>query len=98
MDLPVLYAIGAFIQALGQNPGLESELASLGLGSHIYMGTGIGNVDTIAQQTRALDRAQRRWDRYWAEANPDRAAYVAAGGRGDEAQGIPPLPDGDDPE
>ena len=30
MDLPVLYAIGSFIQALGQNPGIEQELRSLG--------------------------------------------------------------------
>ena len=70
MDLPVLYAIGSFIQALGQNPGLEEELRSLGTAAHIYMGTGIGCIQTVSQNTRALDRAQRRWDRFWAERNP----------------------------
>lgn len=30
MDLPTLHAIGAFIQSLGQNPEIESELRSLG--------------------------------------------------------------------
>ena len=70
MDLPVLYAIGSFIQALGQNPGLEGELRSLGTAAHIYMGTGIGCVQTVANCTRSLDRAQRRWDRFWAERNP----------------------------
>jgi 3-oxoacyl-(acyl-carrier-protein) synthase len=70
MDLPVLYAIGSFIQALGQNPGLEEELRALGTAAHIYMGTGIGCVQTVANCTRSLDRAQRRWDRFWAERNP----------------------------
>lgn len=94
MDLPVLYAIGSFIQALGQNPGLEAELSALGLATHVYVGTGIGNVDMIAKQTRSLDRAQRRWDRYWAERNPELAAWRTSGG----AEGVPPPPDAEDPE
>lgn len=67
MDWPTLYAIGAFIQALGQNPGLEGELQELGTAAHVYVGSGIGNVATIAREALALDRAQRRWDRYWGE-------------------------------
>jgi 3-oxoacyl-(acyl-carrier-protein) synthase len=74
MDLPVLYALGSFIQALGQNPGLEEELIRLGTAAHVYVGTGIGNVDTVAKNARALERAQRRWDRFWAERNPEMAA------------------------
>ena len=31
MGQPVQYAIGAFVQALGQNPGLEAELKALSL-------------------------------------------------------------------
>ena len=50
MDLPVLYAIGSFIQALGQNPGLEAELKALGTAAHVYMGTGLGCVQTVAKQ------------------------------------------------
>ncbi|HEX4966121.1 MAG TPA: beta-ketoacyl synthase N-terminal-like domain-containing protein [Thermoanaerobaculia bacterium] len=87
MDLPVHYAIGAFIQALGQNPGLEAELKSLGTAAHVYVGTGIGCIDTVSQQTRSLDRAQRRWDRFWAERNP---AYQQRGG--ELPAGAPPDP------
>ena len=89
MDLPVLYAIGSFIQALGQNPGLEEELRGLGTAAHIYMGTGVGCVETISRQTRSLDRAQRRWDRFWAERNP---AYQALDG-GEPPEGAPPRPE-----
>ncbi len=48
MDLPTQYAIGAFIQALGQNPGLEAELRRLGTEAHVYVGTGLGALATIA--------------------------------------------------
>ena len=71
MDLPTLYAVGAFIQALGQNPGLEAELARLGTQAHVYVGSGIGNIDIIGRGALALARAQRRWDRFWAERNSD---------------------------
>jgi 3-oxoacyl-[acyl-carrier-protein] synthase II len=91
MDLPVLYAVGAFIQALGQNPGLEAELRALGPAAHVYMGTGIGCVNAISQNTRALDRAQRRWDRFWAERNLALAEHLVGGGA--ERDGVPPHPE-----
>lgn len=72
MDLPTLYAVGSFIQALGQNPGIEAELTRLGTQAHVYVGSGFGNVDTIGRGALALARAQRRWDRFWAERNPER--------------------------
>ncbi|HEV3457094.1 MAG TPA: beta-ketoacyl synthase N-terminal-like domain-containing protein [Thermoanaerobaculia bacterium] len=110
MDMPALYAIGAFIQALGQNPGLEQELASLGTRTHVYVGTGLGNIATIGANAVALDRAQRRWDRFWAERNPELAAFrerqarpgdphqVAAAGADPEAlPGMPPDPEAMDP-
>jgi 3-oxoacyl-[acyl-carrier-protein] synthase II len=71
MDMPTLYAVGAFIQALGQNPGLEAELSRLGTRAHVYIGSGIGNIDTICRGAVALAHAQRRWDRFWAERNPE---------------------------
>jgi 3-oxoacyl-[acyl-carrier-protein] synthase II len=71
MDLPTLYAVGAFIQSLGQNPGIEAELHRLGTEAHVYVGSGIGNVDTIGRSALALARAQRRWDRFWAERHPE---------------------------
>jgi 3-oxoacyl-(acyl-carrier-protein) synthase len=71
MDLPTLYAVGAFIQSLGQNPGIEAELSRLGQQAHVYVGSGIGNVDTIGRGALDLARAQRRWDRFWAERSGD---------------------------
>ncbi len=67
MDMPTQFAIGAFVQALGQNPGLEQELQRLGSQAHVYIGTGIGAINTYAQNALDLHRAQRAWDRFWAE-------------------------------
>src|SRR6185369_13100485 len=36
----------------------------------------------------ALERAQRRWDRFWGERNPARSAHAA-----DDAPGTPPAPE-----
>ena len=77
MGAPTLYAIGAFIQALGQNPGIEEELTRLGTQARVYVGTGIGNLGTIADAALALDVAQRRWDSFWAERSPDLRRYLA---------------------
>ena len=66
----VKYAIGAFIQALGQNEGLEEELQRLGQQAHIYVGTGLGDVPTNYRIGCAYERAQRRWNRFWS--HPDR--------------------------
>lgn len=67
MDMPAQFAIGAFVQALGQNPGLEQVLQELGASTHVYVGSGLGNIDTIFQASIALDRAQRRWNRFWSD-------------------------------
>ncbi len=77
MGLPVKYAIGAFIQALGQNPGLEQELQQLGTGAHVYIGTGLGDIVTQHEQSLAFHRAQRRWERFWAapHQNSERRVY-----------------------
>ncbi len=67
MDMPTQFAIGAFIQALGQNHGLEGALTSLGTSAHVYVGTGMGALGTIGDAALDLHRAQRTWDRFWAE-------------------------------
>jgi hypothetical protein len=79
MGLPVKYAIGSFIQALGQNPGLEEELKRLGTRSHVYVGTGLGDLGTQQEQALALHHAMRRWNRFWStpETNSALAAYLA---------------------
>jgi 3-oxoacyl-[acyl-carrier-protein] synthase II len=98
IDLPSLYAIGAFIQALRQNPGIEEELVRLGTRAHVYVGTGIGNIGTIAGNALALARAQRRWDRFWALRNPALAEYLAKGEEERAIAGVPPDPEGAAPE
>jgi 3-oxoacyl-[acyl-carrier-protein] synthase II len=66
-DLPAQYAIGAFIQGLCQNPGLERELQQLGTRAHVYVGTGIGSIGLYYDGSITLYHAQRRWDRFWAQ-------------------------------
>ena len=91
MDQPTQFALGAFIQALGQNPGLEAELRALGTAAHVYVGTGIGSIDTVYQASVKLHSVQRRWDRFWSE--PERNSALRASGE------TPPPPTGvDDPE
>ena len=103
MDMPALYAVGAFIQALGQNPGLEQELSRLGTRTHVYLGTGLGNLSAIGAGAVALDRAQRRWDRFWAERNPELAAHrerrrsAAVAADLEAPAGMPPDPEALDP-
>jgi 3-oxoacyl-(acyl-carrier-protein) synthase len=75
MDMPTKFAIGAFIQALGQNPGMEQELTRLGTQAHVYVGSGLGALGTTGNAAIHLDRAQRRWNRFWAQ--PERNAALA---------------------
>ncbi len=63
----VQYAIGAFIQALGQNDGIEQHLQALGTRAHVYVGTGLGEITVTQQQAIAYDRALRRWNEFWAK-------------------------------
>ncbi len=94
MDPMVLYAVGSFIQSLGQNPGLEGVLKGLESRAHVYVGTGLGALPTIHEGALALHRAQLRWDRFWA--HPDRCPPLAEwrSGRQDEGTGDdPPPPD-----
>jgi 3-oxoacyl-(acyl-carrier-protein) synthase len=94
MDFPTLYAIGAFVQALGQNPGLEQELQRLGAEAHVYVGTGLGALGTIERVSLQLHRADRNWNRFWTapERNVAMARYLA--GERDHLAGatLPPDP------
>ncbi len=92
MDLPTQFAIGAFIQALGQNAGIEKVLHDLGTAAHVYVGTGLGALGTIEAVSLKLHRAQRRWDRFWAapERNDPLRRFLAGG---DLPGGVVPPPD-----
>ncbi|HEY2018320.1 MAG TPA: beta-ketoacyl synthase N-terminal-like domain-containing protein [Bryobacteraceae bacterium] len=89
MDFPSLYAIGAFIQSLGQNPGIEAELQRLGALCHVYIGTGVGNVATMYDESVRLYKAQRKWNEFWGHPRNNSAlrAYLASP---DEASTVPP--------
>lgn len=76
MDPTALYAIGSFIQALGQNPGIEEVLQELGPLAHVYLGTGLGAYPTMHAASIQLDRAQQRWNRFWAD--PERCEPLRA--------------------
>jgi 3-oxoacyl-[acyl-carrier-protein] synthase II len=73
MDPTSLYAMGAFIQALGQNPGIEQALQSLASQAHVYAATAIGAFPTLHKASLQYYRAQRRWNRFWADASRNAA-------------------------
>jgi 3-oxoacyl-(acyl-carrier-protein) synthase len=86
----VLYALGAFIQSLKQNPGIETYLQSLGIDCHIYVGTGLGEITVTHAEAIRYDRAQRKWNEFWAA--PERCAPLREhldGNRDAEAPGDP---------
>ncbi len=61
----VQYAIGAFIQSLSQNPGIEPYLQSLGTKCHVYVGTGLGEMTVAYEEALHLDSALNRWNEFW---------------------------------
>src|SRR6266540_6148823 len=85
------YAIGAFIQSLGQNPGIEAYLQSLGTQCHTYVGTGVGDLTVATEAVLQYDRAQRRWNEFWAA--PERCAPLRAHVDGDTDPAAPRDPD-----
>lgn len=99
IDLPARYALAAFIQALAQNPGVEDALQSLGAQAHVYVGSGIGSLDTVYRESIALYESQKRWDRFWAQ--PERNSALRdylANQPADRSAGVPPHPDTAPPE
>lgn len=90
--MPTRYAIGAFIQSLRQNPGVEQELQALGTQAHVYVGTGLGDLPTIHDISLDLYRAQRRWNRFWAEPARNTALRQWLETR-EPRPGLPPAPE-----
>jgi 3-oxoacyl-[acyl-carrier-protein] synthase II len=86
----VQYAIGAFIQSLSQNPGIESYLQSLGTKCHVYVGTGLGEVTIAYEEARHLDSAMNRWNEFWA--SPQRCSALRAHKEGRPDPNAPPDP------
>lgn len=67
MDATTLYAVASFIQALGQNAGLEALLSSLGAEAHVYVGNALGAYPTVYRTSVEYYRAFRRWNRFWTD-------------------------------
>jgi len=72
MGATTQYAIGAFIQALEQNPGIEQSLQELGAETQVIIGTGLGELPTCYEASVAHHRAMRRWARFWADNDRNR--------------------------
>ena len=72
------YAIGAFIQALKQNPGLDQLLPELQNQAHVYVGTGLGDIPVHYESSLAYYKTLRRWNRFWCrpENHPKLAEYA----------------------
>lgn len=81
----VKYAMGAFIQSLSQNPGIETYLQSLGTECHVYLGTGLGDVSVAHEQSLRFDRALRKWNDFWATDERCSALREHRNGRTDKA-------------
>jgi 3-oxoacyl-[acyl-carrier-protein] synthase II len=87
----VQYAIGAFIQSLSQNEGLEQYLQSLGTQCHVYVGTGLGEITVQHEQSLAYERAIHRWNEFWAA--PERCAALRAHMDGERDASAPADPE-----
>jgi 3-oxoacyl-(acyl-carrier-protein) synthase len=76
----VKFAIGGFLQALNQNPGIDKELAALGTQAHVYVATGLGDFPMQFDIMLHYHRAQKRWNHFWCQDNhhPELAAYRSA--------------------
>lgn len=100
----VKYAIGAFIQALGQNPGIEGLLRDIGTQAHVYVGTGLGDFSMQYKLILNYHKAQNRWNQFWClkEHHQELAAYRRASLEDQKCIladcGAPEDPDGLDPE
>ncbi len=85
------FAIGAFIQSLEQNRGIEAYLQSLGTKCHVYVGTGLGEITVQHEQSLRYERAMRRWNEFWAA--PDRCPALRDHRAGAPAPHAPRDPD-----
>lgn len=86
----VQFAVGSFIQALGQNPGIESYLQSLGEKCHVYVGTGLGELTVVHDSCTEFERVKRKWNAFWA--SPDRCGALRRHLAGDPDPAAPPDP------
>lgn len=63
----VLFALGATVQAMQCHPELEKLARELDEQCHVYVGSGVGDLPQSYDAARALDRATRAWNQFWAD-------------------------------
>jgi 3-oxoacyl-(acyl-carrier-protein) synthase len=85
-----LFAIGAAIQAIESNPGLEKAVREADQGTHIYIGSGVGDVSKTATADAEFRRASRAWNRYWSA--PERCEPMRRYLESGEVPAEPPPP------
>ena len=94
MGTAVQYAVGAFIQSLQQNPGIEEELRSLKTQAHVYLGTGLGDLPVLHNISLDYHRSWRKWIRHWADPKNNAALRSFLSGTDSQSVlGVPPLPE-----
>lgn len=62
-----LFAIGATIQCLESNAGLEAALREADYESHVYIGSGVGDLPQSYVAAASMARATRAWNRFWSD-------------------------------
>lgn len=85
----VQFTVGATIQALSTQPGLETRVRELDEACHVYVGSGVGDLPQSYAANRSLERATRRWNHFWAQV--DRCSARRRYEREGQAQ-VPPPP------
>lgn len=87
----VLFALGATVQAMRCEPKLEAIARELDDRCHVYVGSGVGDLPQSYAAARALDRATREWNHFWADPArcPARKTFEETG---DASSGAAPPP------
>lgn len=77
----VVFALGATIQALSCDDRLEKIAQELDEACHVYVGSGVGDLPQSYAAARALDRATRAWNQFWADPAhcPARRMFLESG-------------------
>lgn len=63
----VQFAVGATIQALRTQPGLEAVVREADEACHVYIGSGVGDLSESYRASHTLQRATRVWNHHWAQ-------------------------------
>lgn len=90
----VRFAVGATIQALEAQPGLEKRVREADEACHVYIGSGVGDLPESRAASHAIERATRIWNHFWAsvERCPARRAFEASGFHATSVFEPPPNP------